>query len=179
MAFASLQKCVRMQPIDGTGRPICGRVYATLLDTGHRLEAGGYAEARNTPNLFWRSDGAGITFFASMRGTSVIPIWEDTRPLFSWKVNDEFACSKDHTGIHHQDAPCPTKFRLRELLKAEMRRLAKVGIRTRLSFYEDSEPEGLFFGDEDKYCAGCGADTIQLEPHEAECTLIRPLAHDR
>ena len=159
-----------MEPVDFSGRSIYGRAYDELLRHGKNLQTLGYRESSKTPNVFWRPGPDGIVFFANMRGNEHVAIWDDTRPLFGWKSSESFACDHEHTGAHHVDGtPCPQTFRLREIMKGEIRRLAHARVPCRLSFFETSEPEGIFFGDTTSACPDCGTDLLQGEAHDAEC----------
>jgi hypothetical protein len=99
-----------------------------------------YREAREKPNLFYfKTENA--TFFADMRGTQMVKIWEDPVPLVYATFVEHFA-----------------HWRKRRLIKEELRRLESIGCRWRVSFYEECEPGGLFFEDEDGFCKECGSD---------------------
>jgi hypothetical protein len=109
----------------------------------------GYEETASKPNLFYgRDDGAiaggpYVVFFADLRGTGIIPIWEDSDPLF-------YASMK----------PSPPGWMQRRRCFQEIGRLMSgFGLRLRLSFCSTSEPGGLFFDDVgDGFCARCGVD---------------------
>jgi hypothetical protein len=67
--------------IDKFGRTIYPGVFSKMNEIGHELEGLGYSESFKKPNLFWKSFGKEFTAFADMRGTAMIPIWEDPTPL--------------------------------------------------------------------------------------------------
>ncbi len=69
---------------DKFGRNIFQKPFSEMLNFGNILQNNGYLESRNKPNLFYKKFDEGL-FFADMRGTEEVPIWEDTRPLFYWK----------------------------------------------------------------------------------------------
>lgn len=72
---------------DKFGRAIYPKVFSTLQKIGRQLEQLGYYESRKKPNLFYRphkNAKFSVVFFADMRGTDVIPIWEAPRPMFYW-----------------------------------------------------------------------------------------------
>lgn len=69
---------------DKFGNPIYNHVYAKLCVIGMRLEKLGYDESTKKPNLFYKKLD-GVVFFADMRGTMEVPIWEDPSPLFYYK----------------------------------------------------------------------------------------------
>ena len=84
-----------------------------------------------------------------MRGTDEVPIWEDPTPLFYWKFVNE--------GEKYPD------WKKRRILVKKMNRLKEdFDVPTRLSFFEECEPDGLFFGYGgivgDGYCVVCGKD---------------------
>ncbi|MEM5789821.1 MAG: hypothetical protein AAGU11_21095 [Syntrophobacteraceae bacterium] len=75
-----------MKPVDKFGREIFPFVFRKLEAIGAKLESLGYKEAKSKPNLFLRNSRI-VTFFADMRGTEIIPIWDEPVPLFYWKWN--------------------------------------------------------------------------------------------
>lgn len=112
----------------------------------------GYKEAKDKKNLFYRKNELGC-FFADMRGTSMVPIWQDSRPLFYYSFKKEGA-----------------NWGKRRLIKQELENLFKEGCVCRLShespidneefegtssFYH--EDDGIFIWD-DGYCKYCGKD---------------------
>lgn len=92
-----------MQNKDKFGRKIYPKVFEKLLGYARVLEMHGYKESINKPNLFYKvkdrkwvkgptfengefKDGKyEIIFFADMRGTKYIPIWEEPYPHFYGK----------------------------------------------------------------------------------------------
>jgi len=126
-----------MQPIDKFGQPIYQRTYDKMLRFGRILTSKGYVESKNKPNLFFRKTPE-VIFFADMRGTDVVSIWEDPSPLLYAKFPDGMP-----------------RWKQKRLLEEEYREL---GI-CRFSFYEEFEPEGLMCGEGgDGYCIVCGKD---------------------
>ena len=94
-----------------------------------------------------------ITFYADMRGTKITPIYVDPVPLMYW--------------FYHGNHP---NWKLRRVVKHEMERLWKYGVRFRFSdeFSFEDEPfeETCVIADTsdgvfdwlDGYCGHCGAD---------------------
>jgi hypothetical protein len=127
------------------GRPIYNnKTWYRMLEIGKKLERLGYRESNNKPNLYYKvfdnqNNGDRGLVFADMRGTVVIPIWDDSRPLLYYK-NLTFM-----------------KF-LPEFISLE-----RAGCHPRVSFYEECEPGGwLFHLDKTPsgYCKRCGEDIL-------------------
>ena len=126
-----------MQPIDKFGKPIFIKTYDKMLGFGRILKNNGYVESRSKPNLFFRK-ALDVVFFADMRGTEIVPIWEDPSPLIYARFEDTLP-----------------QWKKRRLFKQELDHLQIA----RLSFYEESEPDGLMFGvGGDGFCVTCGKD---------------------
>lgn len=116
------------------GRPILSETtWRRLVDTGKKLEGLGYIELSHKQNLFSRKLDLGY-IYADLRGTEEVPIWSDQAPLLYF-----FAAGG--TSVTEEDQ--------RTMLKAEFKRLRDADCRPRFSFYATSEPEGLFFGDDE------------------------------
>ena len=64
-----------MKPVDKFGRKIYSKTFRILLFYGKLLEEAGYRESKKKPNLFYRKT-EDVIFFADMRGTDEVPIWE-------------------------------------------------------------------------------------------------------
>lgn len=77
-----------MKPIDKYGRPIYSNVFLRLKRIGNALTKLNYRESIKKPNLFYRILANGGLIFADMRGSEIIPIWEDPRPLIYWKLDE-------------------------------------------------------------------------------------------
>ena len=158
-----------MKAIDKFGRPIYGRTWERIVDLGNRLLRAGYVERVSKPNLFVRiaeTDTVEGRFYADFRGTEVVPIWEDSDPLF-------YAFFR----------PEPPAWKQRRLQLREVGRLMSgFGVPVRFSFYATSEPGGLFFGDYkddggfvdagDGYCFRCGSDFRDEGPYCPACRLV-------
>jgi hypothetical protein len=92
-----------MEPFDKFGNQIYPKTYNKMLGYARVLKAHGFTESLKKPNLFYRKDvervfkqdfegGVDITqvvFFADMRGTDVVPIWEDSSPLLYARFRDD------------------------------------------------------------------------------------------
>ena len=76
-----------MKPVDKFGNRIHSSIFETLSTYGDRLSKIGYDESRTKPNLFYYSPTGGVSFFMDMRGTSVIVITENPKPLFYWNID--------------------------------------------------------------------------------------------
>jgi hypothetical protein len=76
-----------VKAVDKFDRKISEKTFMEIEKTGEKLCEIGYVESSGKSNLFRLFDGK-ITFFADLRGTRVVPIWEDSRPLIYWHVND-------------------------------------------------------------------------------------------
>lgn len=126
------------------GRPIYSdKIWQKLVETGKILEYLGYSESINKPNLFY-SQINGSFMYADLRGTVVVPIWDDIRPLVykSKKLN------------------------FNSFMK-EVVRLKRAGCSPRGSFYDMYEPDGWgFLLDNEEiptgYCKRCGKDIIDI-----------------
>jgi len=141
-----------MKPVDKFGNRIHSSIFETLSTYGDRLSKLGYDESRTKPNLFYHSPTGDVAFFMDMRGTSVIDVTENTKPLFYWNI----------------ELSMPN-WAKRRLLKEERERLAEHGVPLRLSGarlfdglgHSDTDGEGTVsnpFGPADGYCNSCGRD---------------------
>jgi len=114
------------------GRPIFSETtWRRLLDQGKKLESLGYVELSHKQNLFSRRIDHGF-IYADLRGTDILPIWDDPVPLLYFFAAERISVPKEEE---------------RTILKDEFKRLRDADCRPRFSFYATSEPEGLFFGD--------------------------------
>jgi hypothetical protein len=133
-----------MEPIDIKGRPIKSYIFKQLQNIGITLENFEWRESKNKPNLFYKTFNK-VTVFADMRGTEVIPIWEEPYPYI-------YAIS----GFEDWERRKAIRLALRDFENGE--------IEHRSSFYDTSEPDGLFFGPEDEqadgFCKMCEAEII-------------------
>lgn len=108
---------------DKFGNTIYSLKFQTLQGYGNILLSQGYSESLKKPNLFYKKLPEGL-FFADMRGTEEIPIWEDTSPLFYWKFEEQ------------------TPFwKRRRLLEQECNNLIASGCHSRVSFDNDFSEE--------------------------------------
>jgi len=139
-----------MQPIDKYGKPIYQHIYTVLKRNAAKLIDNGYNESYNKPNLFLKKIPEGC-FFADMRSSDVVSIWEDTRPLFYRQFEDNISF-----------------WRRRRLIKQELEHLFKVGCECRLSFFsprgwEEFENTSSAIGPgeylwDDGFCQHCKKD---------------------
>jgi len=126
------------------GRPIYNdKKWQTLKETGEILGQLGYSESFNKPNLFYKQINSGIVF-ADLRGTVIVPIWDDLRPLVYRSKTVAF-----------------------DYFMKEVVRLKRSGCNPRGSFYDMCEPGGWgFLLDEGEiptgYCKRCGKDIIEI-----------------
>ena len=139
---------MKRQNVDG--RSIYSdKVWQRMLRLGHNLEQIGYQESKKKPNLFFKSvddnEEKGV-MFADLRGTSFVPIWDDTRPI-TYSLEISF------------------KRYIKEVILLERNQCSP-----RTTFEQDSEAEGwaIDIGIPDGYCKGCGKDII----HEADWDLL-------
>jgi len=102
---------------------------AKLKRQSEGLLRAGARQAITKPWLFIFETHKGV-IFADLHGTDEVPIWEDESALIYWQL----------TGPEWQQ---------RAAVRAVRRVCQNVGVKTRLSFYEMSEPDELFFGHND------------------------------
>lgn len=163
-----------MKREDKFGRRIYSEtVWNRILSTGQRLLTLGYRESRRKPNLFFSAGEQGV-FFADLRGTEIVPIWDDQRPLFYWQFE--------------RNLP---GWKCRRLIKQELLRLGANDCKCRLSFEFDSDPifestsmhvdeEALVFDWPDGFCHLCGKDFSEEGWFcSKECELGMQLRHMR
>lgn len=123
-----------MIPVDKFGNSLSRNTFQIITRTGARLSETGYIESSRKPNLFYFIDtDSGITFFADFRGTEEVKIWEDTRPLIYW-------CLNEHKKMTSAD--------VRAIVR-HFGNLGTHGITGRLSFYEETEPGGTIFDNDE------------------------------
>ena len=84
-------------------------------------------------NLFSRRVDHGY-IYADLRGTEIVPVWDDPVPLLY------FFAGQGRPVLEEEE---------RTILKDEFKRLRDADCRPRFRFYATSEPEGLFFGDDE------------------------------
>lgn len=126
----------KMRAVDKFGNKINNKTYKQMIEYGLLLKEQGYIESKKKPNLFYKKIDEGI-IFADMRGTDIIPIWEDTSPLLYCNFGDDIPLWKQRRILNEEKSKCKGRF----------------------SFYMDSEPDGLMFNDEeDGFCKGCSKD---------------------
>lgn len=129
-----------MKPEDKFGRKIFPRIFKVLKRYGGLLSHAGWKESKSKPNLFYKTFGK-IAVFADMRGTDVVPIWDNPYPLL-------YASSGEKD------------WKRRRAIRYAVNELESIGVPYRFSFFDMCEPDGLFFGDEDELpdgrCKLCG-----------------------
>ena len=127
-----------MKPEDKFGKKIYQQTFQQMLHFGSILLRNGYSESKNKPNLFYRAESQDLVFFADMRGTDTIHIWEDPTPLLYVNFPESMP-----------------QWKRKRLIQKEH---AILGI-GRFSFFDECEPEGLMFGEGgDGYCIVCHKD---------------------
>lgn len=137
---------------DKFGRRIySNEIWLQMVATGEKLTKLGYAESLRKPNLFYSKRDYGF-FFADMRGTNFVPIWEDPVPMIYWNFE---------SNVSH--------WKCRRLIEEELAKLKNNRVKCRFSdhieddplFIEASgnlDPENLELYWEKGYCGYCGKD---------------------
>ncbi len=126
-----------VQPYDKFGKRIYPNIFHKLQETGDKLLTLGYDESSKKPNLFYLNKG-NITFFADMRGTEQVQIWEDTRPLIYWKSNT------NHTTANALPDNSNKEISIKSIF-LHFEELGQNGIESRISFPMESEPGTIIF----------------------------------
>ena len=129
-----------VEPVDKFGRTIYPRTFRQIQAHEAALLRLGYRESIQKPNLLLRATDEAV-YFADMRGTDMVAIWEDPRPMF-------------YVNFSH---PTPTWKRNR-LTKEEVERLHEGGCPARFSFYSRLGDEWGESDDWDGYCHECEKD---------------------
>lgn len=131
-----------MKAEDKFGRRIYPKTFLIIKKYGEILTELGWKESRSKQNLFYKKFD-GIMVFADMRGTEIVPIWEDPSPLIYAEKGHE-------------------NWKKRRALRYAVEELGSNGIPHRFSFYEECEPNGLFFGETEEMpdgkCKLCGKE---------------------
>lgn len=127
---------------DNMNRPIYGKLLNDIWATGEILENVGFKQSKYKLYIFsfrFNLNGSRMILWASLGGTSIIPLWEDNRVYLSWKSDFE-------------------DWKTRQIIIRCRKKLSELGVETRISFFEKHEPDGLFFGDkiENGFCNKCG-----------------------
>lgn len=126
-------------------------VWNKIAKTGIKLENLGYKESRNKSNLFYKqkhyvpeklgkdnANNKGV-MFVDLRGTDIVPIWDDPNPI-TYSKNLPFS-----------------QYMVEFIL------LIRGECSPRLTFYQSMEPDGWAFGLNeipDGYCKECRSDII-------------------
>lgn len=139
----------------------------TALDLEHNewvLLSKGYRESSRKPKLFYRSD-LGVVFFADMRGTDYVPVWQDTSPLFY---------------VGQCDIP---RWRLSRIASQEFSRLGCCRLPTMSddTYYCIDAPDLGHYALGLGYCVHCGkdieSDDDYCSPECAEASRLASMAH--
>ena len=141
------------------GRPIYSdKVWNHMLDNGEILHKLGYKENIKKPNLFYKcltsNQDKGGYINVDIRGTNVIPIWEDSDPIVYKFDNLAFI----------------------DFMK-EVVNLNRSGVSIRFSFYDKCEPDGWgFFLNKipSGYCKRCGKNII----NEVDWAILKDGAYN-
>ena len=139
---------------DRFGNELYPGLRSRLWRYGAALERIGFKQSNEKPYLFRMPGSVGVVF-ADLGGTEVIPIWEDDSAYIHGKLE------------------CPD-WRKRQIIKKVREHCHQADVPTRLSFYEENDPEGLFFAEYDKpdgFCKVCGS---QLDGPSLQCDACKP-----
>ena len=136
------------------GRPIySNNIWYQMVENGKKLQKLGFEESINKPNLFYKiitsEKGKNGIIFVDIRGTDVIPIWEEPDPI-----------------IYKNESLAFNEF-MKEVVK-----LKGSGVSIRLSYYDSCEPEGWgFFLNKipNGFCKRCGKNIIE----EVDWTILQ------
>jgi len=140
-----------MNPKDKFGSTIFNYKFKELKKMEAILIHNGYMESKSKSNLFYKRHMLG-RFYADMRGTKEVPIWEDTRPLFYWQFKPEVpmwkrrrAIKQELTGLFHVGCPCRLAYDFQMNCEEFKNTSTSVG------------EDGTYVWD-DGYCEFCGKD---------------------
>lgn len=130
-----------------------------MVENGKKLQKLKYQESINKPNLFYKvltlnQENKGI-IFVDIRGTDVIPIWEDPDPIV---YKNEYLAFNDF---------------MKEVVK-----IKGLGVSIRFSFYDSCEPDGWgFFLNKipSGFCKRCGESIIE----EVDWTILEGGAYSK
>lgn len=126
-----------MKPLDKQGRRLFGQTWDRVHHYGTQLVALGYVEHAEKSNLFVRSYRS-AQFYADLRGSNVVAIWQDRRPLFYWRFRrdlDRPTAQRIISIEAARTAPVPIRLSL-DLDQASMELLTEVDP----SLFARSEP---------------------------------------
>lgn len=132
-----------MLPVDKVGRPIYPSVFRRLKVIGQQLHELGFKESKRKSNLFFKVITEGCVF-ADMRGTDMVPIWEDPIPLvyYNWRGMSRREKDWKVEGLTNDE------MRRKEICFELLLKVAGVPFRVSGSL---ERPEGGF-------CEGCGEE---------------------
>ena len=129
-----------MIPFDKFGRPIYAKPYAILVRWGDILVQNGYKESGKKPNLFYKPFSCGI-LFADMRGTDIVPIYEDPVPMVY---------------IQHKGCDSIPFWKRHRIIGEELRKITEAGCEYRFSMEAQMHGDcicGRSFTSETGFCA--------------------------
>jgi len=127
------------------GRPIYSdKIWYHIVENGKKLQKLAYEESNRKPNLFYKiltsDQGKNGIVFVDIRGTDVMPIWEEPNPIVY--KNDNLAFN--------------------DFMK-EVVKINGLGVSIRFSYFDTCEPEGWgFFLNKipSGFCKRCGKNII-------------------
>lgn len=122
------------------------------------MEKAGYRESKDKPNLFLKSTNECV-FFADMRGTEIMPIWENTEPLFYWKLAPKIASWK-RIRLLNEEFTCLSSLKLPYRLSHEYH-----GQDLGSNVIIVSDENGVKIYGEDGYCKYCHNDFRENEEY--------------
>ncbi len=111
---------------DRYGEKVSYRTLAEIQSHARRLLDLGFQQSKKKPYLFFLKVPMGVVF-ADFGSTDMISIWEDRTAIVYWRLRGE-------------------DWQKRATVRVVRRICKECGVATRLSFHEEAEPDGLFFG---------------------------------
>jgi len=127
-----MERRKHLKPIDIKGRPILFACLLVLQKYGDKLLEMQWKESFNKPNLFYK-EFQGLMVFSDMRGTEIIPIWDEPYPYLYVSGEEDWKKRRSNE-------------------KSSWKNWTESEFLIVSLFYEEMEPDGLFFGDESEPC---------------------------